>query len=179
MIQSQRSGTLYPELESSSTCTGRGSGVHRYEARISWKRDGAKFTDNRYSRGHDWSFDGGVRVPASSSPALVPLPYSVAEAVDPEEALVACASSCHMLWFLSLAAKRGFVVESYTDEASGMMDKTPEGKLAITRITLRPRIEFAGDKSPSAQELASLHHSAHNQCFIANSLKSEVVVEAG
>ena len=153
--------------------------MHRYEARISWKREGAEFTDNRYSRGHDWSFDGGVRVPASSSPALVPLPYSVAEAVDPEEALVACTSSCHMLWFLSLAAKRGFVVESYTDEASGVMDKTPEGKLAITRITLRPRIEFAGDRSPSAQELEALHHSAHDQCFIANSLKSEVVVEAG
>ena len=154
-------------------------GVHTYEARIGWKRDGAKFTDNRYSRRHEWAFDGGVRVPASASPALVPLPYSVAEAVDPEEALVASASSCHMLWFLSLAAKRGFVVESYTDDASGVMEKTPEGKLAITRITLRPRIAFAGERLPSAQELEALHHSAHEQCFIANSLKSEVVVEAG
>jgi organic hydroperoxide reductase OsmC/OhrA len=152
--------------------------VHRYEARISWKREGAKFTDNRYSRGHEWTFDGGARVAASSSPSLVPVPYSVAEAVDPEEALVACTSSCHMLWFLSLAAKRGFVVESYADEACGIMEKTADGKLAITRITLRPRIDFGTDRSPSAQELEELHHSAHEQCFIANSLKSEVVVES-
>jgi len=153
--------------------------VHRYEARISWARDGATFTDQRYSRGHEWSFDGGVRIAASASPTVVPLPYSVVEAVDPEEALVACTSSCHMLWFLSLAAKRGFVVDSYRDEATGVMDKTPEGRLAITRITLRPRIEFSGDKAPTAEELASLHHSAHDQCFIANSLRSEVVVETG
>jgi organic hydroperoxide reductase OsmC/OhrA len=123
-------------------------------------------------------FDGGVRVAASSSPSLVPVPYSVAEAVDPEEALVACTSSCHMLWFLSLAAKRGFVVESYADEAWGIMEKTADGKLAITRITLRPRIDFGADRSPSPQELEDLHHSAHEQCFIANSLKSEVVVES-
>lgn len=153
--------------------------MHRYEARISWARDGATFTDQRYSRGHEWSFDGGVRIAASASPTVVPLPYSVVEAVDPEEALVACTSSCHMLWFLSLAAKRGFVVDRYRDEATGVMDTTPEGRLAITRITLRPRIEFSGDKSPTAEELASLHHSAHDQCYIANSLRSEVVVEAG
>jgi organic hydroperoxide reductase OsmC/OhrA len=159
--------------------SGKESGMHRYEARISWKRDGAKFTDTRYSRGHEWSFDGGVRVPASSSPASVPVPYSVVEAVDPEEALVAAASSCHMLTFLFLAAKRGFVVESYVDEAFGVMEKTPEGKLAITRITLRPKIEFSVDRSPSGEELQSLHHSAHEECYIASSLKSEVVVEAG
>jgi len=153
--------------------------VHSYEARISWARDGATFTDQRYSRGHEWSFDGGVRIASSASPTVVPLPYSVVEAVDPEEALVACTSSCHMLWFLSLAAKRGFVVDSYRDEATGVMDKTPEGRLAITRITLRPRIEFSGDKAPTTEELASLHHSAHDQCFIANSLRSEVVVETG
>jgi organic hydroperoxide reductase OsmC/OhrA len=153
--------------------------VHRYEARISWARDGATFIDQRYSRGHEWSFDGGVRIAASASPTVVPLPYSVIEAVDPEEALVACTSSCHMLWFLSLAAKRGFVVDSYRDEATGLMEKTLEGRLAITRITLRPRIEFSGDKAPTAEELASLHHSAHDQCYIANSLRSEVVVETG
>jgi organic hydroperoxide reductase OsmC/OhrA len=153
--------------------------VHRYEARISWTRDGAAFTDQRYSRRHEWTFDGGVRVVASASPAVVPLPYSIAEAVDPEEALVACASSCHMLWFLSLAAKRGFVVDSYRDEAAGVMEKTQEGRLAITRITLRPAIEFSGETRPTAEELAALHHAAHDQCFIANSLKSEVVVEAG
>ena len=153
--------------------------MHEYEARISWARDGAAFTDQRYNRRHEWAFDGGIRVVASASPAVVPLPYSVAEAVDPEEALVACTSSCHMLWFLSLAAKRGFVVDSYRDEATGVMAKTPEGRLAITRITLRPAIAFSGQQSPTAEELAALHRSAHDQCFIANSLKSEVVVEAG
>jgi organic hydroperoxide reductase OsmC/OhrA len=150
--------------------------VHRYEARISWNRNGAKFTDNRYSRGHEWSFDGGVKVLASSSPAVVPTPYSVAEAVDPEEALVASASSCHMLWFLSLAAKAGFVVDSYVDEAFGVLEKNAEGRLAFSRITLRPKIRFSAEKSPSERELESLHHSAHRECYIANSLKCEIVV---
>jgi organic hydroperoxide reductase OsmC/OhrA len=152
--------------------------VHRHEARVRWKRGGAKFTDNRYSRGHEWSFDGGVSVPASASPANVPLPMSVAEAVDPEEALIASASSCHMLWFLSLAAKRGFVVDSYSDDASGQLELDGRGKLAFRRITLRPRIEFAPPKSPTAEDLAALHHAAHAECFIANSLKADVVVEA-
>jgi organic hydroperoxide reductase OsmC/OhrA len=151
--------------------------MHRYEARIAWKRDGAKFTDNRYGRGHEWSFDGGVTVRASSSPLTVPLPHSVAEAVDPEEALVAATSSCHMLWFLSIAGRRGFVVDSYTDDAFGVMEKNADGKVAFTRITLRPKIAFAGEKTPSADELASLHHRAHEECFIANSLKCDVVVE--
>ena len=153
--------------------------MHEYGARVAWKRDGAKFTDNRYSRGHEWSFDGGVKVPASSSPLAVPVPLSLEEAVDPEEALVAAASSCHMLWFLSLAAKRGFVVDAYVDDAVGVMDKDAQGKTAITRITLRPRIEFSGTPRPSAEDLEALHHSAHEKCFIANSLKSEVVIETG
>jgi organic hydroperoxide reductase OsmC/OhrA len=108
----------------------------------------------------------------------VPVPYSVVEAVDPEEALVASASSCHMLWFLSIAAKRGFVVDSYVDEAFGILEKNAEGKLLITRITLRPKVQFSADKLPTADELQSMHHSAHEQCFIANSLKSEIVVDA-
>lgn len=151
--------------------------MHRYEARISWARNGARFTDNRYSRGHTWSFDGGVTVPASSSPLTVEPPCSVTEAVDPEEALVAATSSCHMLWFLSLAGRQGFVVDRYSDDAFGVMEKNPEGKLAFTRITLRPAIEFAGERRPSAEELAALHHRAHEECFIANSLKCDVVVE--
>jgi organic hydroperoxide reductase OsmC/OhrA len=151
--------------------------LHKYQAGISWKRDGAKFTDNRYSRGHEWSFDGGIKILASSSPSGVPAPYSVVEAVDPEEALVAAAASCHMLWFLSLAAKRGYVVESYFDNAIGIMEKNSEGKLAITRITLRPQVEFSVEQAPSAEELRSLHNLAHEECYIANSLKSEVVVE--
>lgn len=151
--------------------------MHRYGARIAWRRGDAKFSDNRYSRAHEWTFDGGVTIPASSSPLTAKVPYSVAEAVDPEEALVAATSSCHMLWFLSIAAERGFVVDSYADDAFGVMEKNASGKLAFTRVTLRPRIEFAGDKLPSTAELASLHHTAHEECFIANSLKCEVVVE--
>jgi len=153
--------------------------MHKYEARISWSRNGEKFSDNRYSRGHEWSFDGGVKVPASASPAVVPAPYSVAEAIDPEEALVAAASSCHMLSFLFLAAKQGFVVESYVDEAFGVMEKNPQGKFAFSRITLRPKIQFSPEKPPSPAELEALHRSAHEECYIANSLKCEVVVSAG
>jgi organic hydroperoxide reductase OsmC/OhrA len=152
--------------------------MHKYEAQISWKRNGAKFSDNRYSRGHEWKFDGGVSVPASSSPSVVPLPLSVAEAVDPEEALVAAASSCHMLSFLYLAAKKGFVVESYVDDAFGTMEKNSGGRLSMTRIILRPKIAFSPERAPSAEELESLHHAAHEECFIANSIKSEVTVEA-
>jgi organic hydroperoxide reductase OsmC/OhrA len=151
--------------------------MHRYEARIAWKRDGASFTDNRYSRGHEWSFDGGVTVRASSSPLTVKVPYSIAAAVDPEEALVAATASCHMLWFLSLAAQRGFVVEGYSDDAFGVMEKNAQGKLAFTRITLRPRIEFEGATRPSSEQIAALHHQAHEECFIANSLSCDVVVE--
>lgn len=151
--------------------------MHRYEARVRWTRNGAVFTDNRYGRGHEWTFDGGVTVPASASPSIVPPPRSVAEAVDPEEALVAAASSCHMLTFLSIAAAQGFVVESYDDQAVGIMEKDGDGRASITRITLRPAIEWAPGKAPSAAELEALHHAAHDECFIANSLRSEIVVE--
>ncbi|HET7845584.1 MAG TPA: OsmC family protein [Xanthomonadales bacterium] len=152
--------------------------MHRYEATISWNRDGAAFTDNRYSRAHEWSFDGGVRVPASSSPAVVREPMSQANAVDPEEALVAATASCHMLWFLSLAAKRGYVVERYEDAAFGTMDEV-DGKVRFTKVTLRPAIAFAGPKQPDAAALAALHERAHAECFIANSLRCPVVVETG
>ena len=151
--------------------------MHRYEAKISWSRNGEKFTDNRYSRAHQWSFDGGITVPASASPLVVRAPLSVAEAIDPEEALVAAASSCHMLWFLSLAAKQGSVVESYEDEAFGVMEKNQQGKFAISRITLRPKIQFSAEKFPSPAELDTLHRTAHEECYIANSLKCEIVVE--
>jgi organic hydroperoxide reductase OsmC/OhrA len=151
--------------------------MHTYAARIAWERKGAPFLDLHYSRGHEWGFDGGVKVPASSSPSVVPLPYSVAEAVDPEEALVAAASSCHMLSFLYFAAKQGFVVDSYVDHALGVMTKNPEGKLFISRITLRPDVRFAGEKLPTRDELHSLHHVAHQECYIANSVKCDVTVE--
>ncbi len=148
-----------------------------YSATILWQRNGAIFTDQRYSRAHVMKFDGGAEVPGSSSPHTVPLPYSDAAAVDPEEAFVASLSSCHMLWFLHLAAKRGFVVESYEDRADGVMAKNAEGKLAMTLVTLRPGAEFAGERRPGRQDIEALHHAAHEECFIANSVKSEVRCE--
>ncbi len=150
----------------------------QFEARLEWQRLGQAFLDQKYSRAHDWIFDGGLRVPASSSPLSVPLPMSKAENVDPEEALVAAASSCHMLFFLSIAARRGHTVESYSDHAIGLLGKNAEGRLAMTSITLRPRIVFAGTAWPSEEELAAIHHEAHDKCYIANSLKAEVVVAA-
>jgi organic hydroperoxide reductase OsmC/OhrA len=145
-----------------------------YTAVIEWQRKGEVFTDNRYSRGHTWRFDGGVEVPASASPHVVPAPLSVAAAVDPEEAFVAALSSCHMLWFLSIAAKKGFRVENYRDEAIGIMAKNAEGRLAMTKVTLRPKIEFGGDRLPGREDIEAMHHEAHNECFIANSVKTDV-----
>jgi organic hydroperoxide reductase OsmC/OhrA len=148
-----------------------------YKATIVWNREGALFTDNRYSRGHVWRFDGGVEVPASASPQVVKPPLSVEAAVDPEEALVASLSSCHMLFFLAIAAKRGFVVDRYQDEPVGVMGKNAAGKTAITQVTLRPLTAFAGEKRPSPDELAKMHHDAHEQCFIAHSVTAEVRCE--
>jgi organic hydroperoxide reductase OsmC/OhrA len=145
-----------------------------YRSVVVWNRNGAVFTDNRYSRGHLWQFDGGIEVPGSASPHVVPKPLSVAEAVDPEEAFVVSLSSCHMLWFLSIAAKRGFVVEKYRDEAIGVMAKNSAGKHAMTKVTLRPQIEFGGDRKPNKEDLEAMHHEAHEECFIANSVKTEV-----
>ena len=151
--------------------------MSEYKTVVEWDRDGAIFTDNRYSRGHRWLFDGGIEVPASSSPSVVPLPLSVAGAVDPEEAFVASLSSCHMLVFLSISAKKGFVVDSYRDEAIGVLAKDSVGKLAMTRVTLHPQVEFSGDKRPAADELAAMHHDSHEQCFIASSVKTDVQCE--
>jgi len=145
-----------------------------YSAVVVWQRNGEVFTDNRYSRGHVWRFDGGVEVPASSSPHSVPIPLSVAAAVDPEEAFVAALSSCHMLWFLSIAAKKGYRVENYRDEAIGVMSKNAEGKLAMTKVTLHPKIEFGGDRLPNKEDIEAMHHQAHEECFIANSVKTDV-----
>src|SRR6185295_2701717 len=122
-------------------------------------------------------FDGGIELPGSSSPHVVPLPMSDAAAVDPEEAFVASIASCHMLWFLSLAAAKRFRVDRYDDEASGVMEKNAEGRLAITRVTLRPAVAFSGERVPSAEEIGKLHHRAHEQCFIANSVRTEILVE--
>ncbi|MDP9177806.1 MAG: OsmC family protein [Gemmatimonadota bacterium] len=148
--------------------------MSEYKAVVEWSRAGAVFTDSRYSRGHRWLFDGGVEVPASSSPSVVPLPLSVAAAVDPEEAFVASLSSCHMLMFLFLAARRGFVVDSYRDEAVGLLAKDSSGKLAMTQVTLHPNVQFGGEKRPTPEELDALHHESHEQCYIASSVKTDV-----
>jgi organic hydroperoxide reductase OsmC/OhrA len=149
--------------------------VSEHEALIEWRSDG-RFVEGGYSRGHVWHFDGGAEVRGSSSPSVIPEPMSDPAGVDPEEALVASASSCHMLWFLGLAREAGLDVESYSDRAGGTMGRGEDGRIAITRITLRPSIVFAG-RRPDAEELARLHHEAHEKCFIANSLRSEIVVE--
>jgi len=148
-----------------------------YTAKITWKSDSPEtFTKNRYTRGHTWSFDGGTEVPASSSPHVVRLPFSVEAAVDPEEALVAAAASCHMLTFLYVAASRRFRIDSYEDNAEGLMEKLEDGRQWVSKITLRPKIAWAGEALPTPAEIDDMHHAAHEQCFIANSIKSEVVV---
>lgn len=151
--------------------------MSQYAATVLWRRNGAAFVDNRYSRAHRWTFDGGVEVAASSSPHVVPVPLSAANAVDPEEAFVASLASCHMLWFLSIAAKHGFVIDEYVDEAVGVIAKNSDGKLAMTEVTLRPAIRFGGDRRPSDAEHEAMHHEAHEQCFIANSVKTTIRCE--
>jgi organic hydroperoxide reductase OsmC/OhrA len=150
--------------------------THEYHATVEWKRQGVAFVDSRYSRGHVWRFDGGVEVPASSAPSSVPLPYSVAAAVDPEEALVAAVSSCHMLFFLAFAAKQGLVIDRYLDEPIGSMERNEHNKLYISKIVLRPDVTFSGTTQPSEHELDALHHRAHEECYIANSVKAEIIV---
>jgi len=151
--------------------------MSRYTATVDWTlKDGEDFPRGRYSRGHTVSFDGGITIPASSSPHVVPKPWSVEAAVDPEELLVAALANCHMLTFLHVARDAKLVVTSYRDEAEGVMEKTPDGRWAITRVTLRPAVTYAGE-APDAAAAEALHHAAHEGCFIANSVKTEVLVE--
>lgn len=148
-----------------------------YNATILWERDAAQFTDNRYQRTHQWEFDGGKVVHASASPHIVPVPLSDPTAVDPEEAFVASISSCHMLWFLSIAATRGWVIDRYEDRAEGLLEEDAEGRLAITRVTLRPRIIYADSSAAGEKEAEKIHFEAHERCFIANSVKTEISIE--
>ena len=150
--------------------------AHLHTARILWESNTDNFTKNQYSRAHHWSFDGGQTVLASSSPSVVRVPLSDPQGIDPEEALVAAISSCHMLTFLYHAAKGGFAVQRYEDNAEGLMGKNDEGRLAITRCTLKPLVQFAG-RQPTRSELDHLHHLAHEGCFIANSVKTEINCE--
>ena len=149
----------------------------QYVAEILWLRGEQDFLSNRYSRAHSVCFDGGVEIPGSSSPHVVPLPMSDASAVDPEEMFVASLSSCHMLWFLSIAAKKQFCVDRYRDSALGTMAKNEAGKLAMTAVTLRPEVTFSCELQPSRVQIDQLHHEAHDECFIANSMKSVVRCE--
>jgi organic hydroperoxide reductase OsmC/OhrA len=140
---------------------------------VAWKRETADFSYQSYNRDHDWTFDAGVIVRASASPAYL----GNTQCVDPEEAFVAALSSCHMLSFLAIACKKRFVVDDYHDDAVGILDKDPAGQLAITRVTLRPRVQFSGEKIPTPADIAQMHEQAHHVCFIANSVKTEVLVE--
>jgi len=144
---------------------------------VQWLRGDAIFTDKKYSRAHTWTFDGGAVVKGSSSPHSVPLPYSDQSGVDPEEALVAALTSCHMLFFVGGAARDGWVIDSYTDNPVGIMEKNAAGKLYVSRITLHPKIVFSGDKQPTAAQIEALHHWSHEECYVANSIRAEVLIE--
>jgi organic hydroperoxide reductase OsmC/OhrA len=148
-----------------------------YKTTLVWKRGNQPFTDGKYSRAHTWRFDGGAEVPASSSPYVVKTPMSDESAVDPEEAFIASLASCHMLFFLDFARRGGFVIDTYDDESEGVLGKDAAGRMAMTVVTLRPRIAFSGDKRPTPEELEDLHHKSHEACFIANSVKTEVRIE--
>jgi organic hydroperoxide reductase OsmC/OhrA len=151
--------------------------MSKYLATIRWSRKSEEaFLDGRYSRAHRWSFDGGAEVPASSSPSVVRVPFSDPKGVDPEEALVASLSSCHMLFFLDFAKQAKFLVESYEDAAEGVMETGADGRVRMTRVTLRPLIRF-GERVPNEAELAAIHHRAHEACYIANSVTAEVIVQ--
>lgn len=151
--------------------------MSHYTAEVLWLREEQDFLDNRYSRKHVLRFDGGLEIPGSSSPHVVPLPMSDASAMDPEEAFVASLSSCHMLWFLSIAAKQKFRVDRYFDAAVGVLGKNAERKMAMTVVTLRPEVHFSGERLPTREQISQMHHEAHEQCFIANSVKTEVHCE--
>lgn len=148
-----------------------------HTVQIAWQRGEQPFTDQRYSRRHEWRFDGGARVPASASPSVVPLPMSDPAGVDPEEAFVAALSSCHLLWFLSIAAEDGWIVDDYEDAAEGRMGRDESRRVVMQRVTLRPRVRFAGERQPPAEQVLALHHRAHEACFLANSVRCPVDCE--
>lgn len=150
-----------------------------YTATVLWTRDDAVFTDGQYSRAHEIAFDGGVTMPASSSPHVVKLPLSREDAVDPEEMLVASLSSCHMLFFLDFSRRAGFVIDAYSDQAEGVMGKDERGRIAMTQVKLNPIVIWAGDKQPAPEEVRELHHKAHEACFIANSFRGDVAIGGG
>lgn len=150
-----------------------------HTATVSWSRGDQAFTDRKYSRAHLVSFDGGVSIAGSSSPSVVKLPLSREDAADPEEMLVASLSMCHMLFFLDFAARAGFVLDSYVDTAEGVMGRDERGRIAVTKVTLKPALVWSGEKRPTATDIAELHHKSHDACFIANSFRGEIAIEGG
>jgi|SRR5665213_6667 len=150
--------------------------MSEYKATIKWQRTSPDFLKGKYSREHTWTFDGGATVPASASPSVVAVPFSNPAHVDPEEAFVAAISSCHMLTFLFLASKQGFQIDSYDDESVGVMAKNEKGMPWVSLVSLHPKIVYSGDKLPTPTDEKQLHHLAHEQCYIANSIKTEVSV---
>lgn len=151
--------------------------MSEYSAEVLWLRGKQDFLNNRYSRKHLLRFDGGLEIAGSSSPHVVPTPMSDTSAIDPEEAFISSLASCHMLWFLSIAAKQKFCVDRYFDTATGIMEKNENGKLFISKVTLKPAVHFSGAKIPTQQEIDHMHHEAHMECFIANSVKTEICCE--
>lgn len=150
---------------------------HQYTAQILWTRGNQDFVDGRYSRRHLLRFDGGIEIAGSSSPQVVPLPMSDAAAVDPEEAFVSALSSCHMLWFLSLAVQHRLRIDRYVDQAVGVMGTNLDGKVFMAHVTLRPEVHFSGERLPTRAQINQLHQDAHEACYIANSVKTEVRCE--
>jgi len=148
-----------------------------YHANVKWARKKSEaYIDNQYSRSHTWTFESGLVIPASASVHIVQPPYSVAENIDPEEAFVASLSSCHMLFFLSIAAKNNFIVDEYRDKAIGTLDKNAAGHFYMSEVTLHPEVIFTGDKQPTLENIKNIHHQSHNQCFIANSVITKVEI---
>lgn len=150
--------------------------AHAYTVEILWERGDQIFIDSRYSRKHVLMFDGGIQVAGSSSPLIVPEPYSDSHAIDPEEAFVSAISSCHMLWFLSIAAIAGYVVDRYLDNATGFMTKNERKKFWVSTVRLQPEVIFSGEQLPSTDEILRMHNEAHEECFIANSVKTDIQV---
>lgn len=153
--------------------------MSEYHATVKWSRNGQDFLGNKYSRLHEWQFDGKQVVNASASPHIVPPPWADGDRIDPEEAFVASLSSCHMLFFLALAAKQGLSIEEYSDSATGLLTDRGDGKLAMAEVVLKPRIRFTGEATPEPAQIEALHHAAHEHCFIANSVHTKVTVDSG
>jgi organic hydroperoxide reductase OsmC/OhrA len=152
--------------------------MSKYSATIIWQRGkDEKYIDNKYSRGHEWSFDGGISIPASASPKVVPLPYSIEENIDPAEAFIASIASCHMLYFLSIAAKMNFIVDEYIDNPVGVLENDNEGFMAITKVILNPKVKFYNNMILLPKEIDEIHNKAHQKCFLVNSIKTHVIIK--